>query len=153
MIIDLDKRKVLRHGIYLLLATIVSSVSKVFASWPKSIFNEKDSNRAIAALIENDDAKESEQIFIKTPEIAENGGVVPVTISTDLKNVNKISILVENNPSPLTSSFQFNDQLSPYVSTRVKMAKTSDIIAVVNTDNGNFRAARNVKVTIGGCGG
>ena len=96
----------------------------------------------------------SDAIHIKAPEIAENGAVVPVTVDTSIENVNKISILVDNNPSPLTSSYDINPNLEAYVSTRVKMAKSSNIVAVVSTtDNQHFTASKKIKVTIGGCGG
>ena len=151
--INLNKRKFIKHTLSLLTATILANAAKVFAAWPQELFDEKNSDSAINSLVSNGNIKESEEISIKAPDIAENGGVVPVTVSTDLEKVKNISIFVENNPSPLTSSFNFNDQLTPYISTRVKMAKTSNIIAIVTTEEGNFRASRNIKVTIGGCGG
>ena len=151
--INANKRIFIKHTISLFITVIIANATKVFAAWPQELFNEKNSDVAINSLANNGDIKESELITIKAPDIAENGGVVPVTVSTDLEKVRNISILVENNPSPLTSSFNFNDHLTPYVSTRVKMAKTSNIIAIVTTENGNFRASRNIKVTIGGCGG
>lgn len=151
--ININKRHFLKYIVSLFIAIVITNVTKVFAAWPHKLFNEKNSDVAIKSLVNNGDIKESEQITIKAPDIAENGGVVPVTISTDLEKVNNISILIENNPSPLTSSFNFNNRLTPYVSTRVKMAKTSNVIAIVTTENGSFRASRNIKVTIGGCGG
>ncbi len=153
MMTNTNKRNFIKYTISIFITTTIASAAKVFAAWPQNLFSEKNSDNAINSLVNNGDVKESEQITIKAPDIAENGGVVPVTVSTDLENVKKIAIFVENNPTPLTSSFDFNQHLTPFVSTRVKMAKTSNIIAVVTTGNGNFRASRNIKVTIGGCGG
>ncbi|MFK8026568.1 MAG: thiosulfate oxidation carrier protein SoxY [Gammaproteobacteria bacterium] len=80
--------------------------------------------------------------------------MVPITVNTTIDNVNMISILVDNNPSPLTSSYDINPKIEAYVSTRVKMAKSSNIIALVSTsDNQHFTASKSIKVTIGGCGG
>ena len=148
-----NKRAFIKNILSVFMATTLGCISKIFAAWPQDLFNEKNSDQAIKLLIDRGEIRESDLITIKAPDIAENGGVVPITVSTQLDNVKNISILIENNPSPLTSSFVINDQLTPYVSTRVKMAKTSNVIAIIATDNGNFRASRNIKVTIGGCGG
>jgi sulfur-oxidizing protein SoxY len=87
------------------------------------------------------------------PEIAENGAVVPVTISTTLENVESISIVVRNNPRPLAASFEIPAGTLPDVSSRIKMGETSDVIAVVRTNTGIYSTSKQVKVTIGGCGG
>ena len=150
---SLDKRKFIKNTITILFAAASANAFKVLAGWPRELFTSKNSQQIIKSLANDSSIAESDLIMIKAPDIAENGGVVPVTVSTELDKVKKISILVENNPNPLTSSFDINDQLNPYVSTRVKMAKTSNITAIVTTDNGYFRASRNIKVTIGGCGG
>lgn len=150
---SLNKRKFIKQFVYTSIAAALVNVSQIFAAWPKDIFNERSSDRAMDSITSNGDIIESELITIKAPDIAENGGVVPVTVSTKLEKVKNISILVDNNPSPLTSSFNFNERLTPYVSTRVKMAKTSNITAIVTTESGYFKASRSIKVTIGGCGG
>ncbi len=150
---NLNKRIFIKQ-LTTLFATVASiNISKVMANWPSELFLGKNNSKVIDSITNGSDISESELIEIKAPEIAENGAVVPITVSTELTNVKRISILVENNPSPLISSIEINDQLSPYVSTRVKMAKTSNIIAIVSTDSGHFSATKNVKVTIGGCGG
>ena len=148
-----DKRKFIKSAISLFIAASSAHISKILAAWPSDLFNTKNSDHVIDALVDSNKINESELITIKAPDIAENGGVVPVTVNTELEKVNNIAILVENNPSPLISSFNINSRITPYVSTRVKMAKTSNIIAVVTTDDGYYRASRNIKVTIGGCGG
>ena len=96
---------------------------------------------------------ESSAISMKAPEIAENGAVVPVTISTTLPNVESISIVVEKNPRPLAASFEIPPGTLPEVSSRIKMGQTSQVMAVIKTDSGVFSASKEVKVTIGGCGG
>ena len=147
-------RRIFVKQLTTLLAAITSiNIGKVMANWPSELFLGKNNVQVIKGITSDSSISESELIEIKAPEIAENGAVVPVTVSTDLPNVKKISILVENNPSPLVSSIEINEQLSPYISTRVKMAKTSNIVAIVSTNEGHFSAARNIKVTIGGCGG
>ncbi len=126
----------------------------VFSAWPKELFHSKNIDQLINQITNGSVISQSENIHIKAPEIAENGAVVPISVNSDLPNVNRISILVENNPSPLTSSFDINSQLEAYVSTRVKIAESSNIIAIISTsDNQFFTASRSIKVTIGGCGG
>jgi sulfur-oxidizing protein SoxY len=129
-------------------------LTKALASWPDKLFNAKSANDVVASLTQDKPIQASDKINIKAPEIAENGAVVPVTVETDLPGIKTISILVDNNPSPLTSVFNLSDHLLPFVSTRVKMAETSQVVALVENQQGDFfSAARSIKVTIGGCGG
>jgi sulfur-oxidizing protein SoxY len=89
----------------------------------------------------------------KAPKIAENGAVVPITIdASKIDNVKSVSIIIEANSTPLAASFAFSGALG-YVSTRVKMGKSSNVIALVETDKGLYKKVQEVKVTIGGCGG
>lgn len=104
-------------------------------------------------LINATDSKESTDINLKVPEIAENGSVVPLTISSTLANVSTISVVVKDNPTPLAAIFTIPEGTKAEVSTRIKMAKTSEVIALVQTKDGLFSAKQEVKVTIGGCGG
>jgi sulfur-oxidizing protein SoxY len=87
------------------------------------------------------------------PDFAENGAVVPVTVSSTLSNVEAISIIASNNPSPLTSTYVLTSASVPFVSTRIKLGKTSNVMAVVKADGKLYSASKEVKVTIGGCGG
>jgi len=97
--------------------------------------------------------EESKDITIKAPEIAENGAVVPVTISTTIAGATEISILVANNPTPLAGTFKLGEGVEAMASTRIKMGKTSDVIALVKAGDKVYSAKQEVKVTIGGCGG
>lgn len=148
------KRTFLYQTFGLFALSLFSGINSVIAGWQKELFNQASAEELINSLTNNAELIASDAIHIKAPEIAENGAVVPITVDTSITNVNKISILVDNNPSPLTSSYVINPQLEAYVSTRVKMAKSSNIIAVVSTtDNQYFTASKSIKVTIGGCGG
>jgi sulfur-oxidizing protein SoxY len=95
----------------------------------------------------------SGDIKIKAPDIAENGAVVPVSVSTSLGKVDSIAVIAEKNGTPLASNFKLGANAIPNVSTRIKMGKTSDVIAVVKANGKAYSARKNVKVTIGGCGG
>ena len=125
----------------------------VLAAWPKAAFEAKSIDSATKALLGSSDLSASSAIKIKAPAIAENGAVVNIAVNTTLKNVSSISILVEKNASPLTSSFNLSSVTLPFVKTRVKVAKTSSVIAVVKSGGKLYSAGREVKVTIGGCGG
>ncbi|MFK7794692.1 MAG: thiosulfate oxidation carrier protein SoxY [Gammaproteobacteria bacterium] len=148
------KRTFLQRSTSLLTFSLFSGMHSVFADWQKELFDHADSDKLISSLTNNAELVDSNAIHIKAPEIAENGAVVPVTVEASINNVKNISILVDNNPSPLTSSYDINPKLEAYVSTRVKMAKSSNIIALVSTTgNKYFTASKSIKVTIGGCGG
>ena len=125
----------------------------VMAAWPKAAFEAKGVDSAVKSLLGSSDLTASGDISIKAPPIAENGAVVNIAVSTKLKNVSSISILVEKNAQPLTSSFNLASVTEPFIKTRVKVAKTSSVIAVVKSGGKLYSAGREVKVTIGGCGG
>jgi len=125
----------------------------VLAAWPEKAFSAKSVDDSMNALFKSVNHKPSGDIKIKAPDIAENGAVVPITVSTSLSKVESITVLVEKNPSPLAASFDLAANTEGFVSTRVKMGKTSDLIAIVKSGGKLFSATKQVKVTIGGCGG
>jgi sulfur-oxidizing protein SoxY len=125
----------------------------LLANWPEAAFKAKDQAQALKDLLGSDAVETTEAINIKAPDIAENGAVVPVTVSTDMEGVKSITIFAAKNQTPLIASFDLSEHATPFVSTRIKMAETADIIAVVQTGDGLFSNAKSVKVTIGGCGG
>lgn len=125
---------------------------EVFAAWSEAGFGAKSMKEGMSA-IGLDGASESADINIKAPDIAENGAVVPITVSTTAANVELIALFVEKNPQPLTCSYELTSGCEGYVSTRIKMGETSDIVAVVKAGGKTTMARKTVKVTIGGCGG
>lgn len=97
---------------------------------------------------------ESKDVTLTAPDIAENGAVVPMAVASTLPNLKHLLVLVEKNPSTLVAKFDVSDALDPAFSTRAKMGQTSDVYAVAITkDNKAFFAKKEVKVTLGGCGG
>jgi len=124
----------------------------LFAARPDKAFQSTDAAGAIAELF-GDTATASDQVTMKIPDIAENGAVVPVTVSTDIENVESISLLVVNNPTPLASTVNFGPRSLPNVSVRIKMGQSSPVIAIVKADGKLYSTEKEVKVTIGGCGG
>ena len=125
----------------------------VLAAWPEAAFKAKDVAGALKAAMGSDTTAASGDIKIKAPDIAENGAVVPVTVSTSIGGVESIAILAEKNPVPMSASFDLGKSAQGYVATRIKMGKTGDVVAVVKAGGKLYAARKGVKVTIGGCGG
>ncbi|MCG8426761.1 MAG: thiosulfate oxidation carrier protein SoxY [Chromatiales bacterium] len=125
----------------------------VLAAWNKEAFTAKDTPTAMNSLFGADQAEESGDIKIKAPDIAENGAVVPITVSTGMAGVESIAIIASNNPVPLVANFGMGEGSSGFVSTRIKMGKSGDVVAVVKAGGKLYTAKKGVKVTIGGCGG
>jgi sulfur-oxidizing protein SoxY len=97
---------------------------------------------------------ESKDIVLTAPDIAENGAVVPIAASSALPGVRRIAFLVDKNPTTLAGMFDFTDLVETSISTRIKMQQTANVIAVAITDDGKVLfAQKEVKVTLGGCGG
>jgi len=133
-------------------AGLFRSPSALAAVWNKSGFDAKAAADALKSLgVAN--AQPSKEIVLTAPDIAENGAQVPVTITSRIPNTQSISIIVDKNPFPLNSSYDFANGAESYVSTKLKMGQTSNVIAVVKADGKFFTATREIKVTIGGCGG
>jgi sulfur-oxidizing protein SoxY len=124
----------------------------VIAAWNEAAFKAKSIDGALKAAMGEASNTASDAIKIKAPDIAENGAVVPVSVATDM-NAESIALLAEGNASPLVATFAMGEGAIADVSTRIKMGKTSDVIAVVKADGKLYSARKSVKVTIGGCGG
>jgi sulfur-oxidizing protein SoxY len=122
------------------------------ADWNKAAFDTKSLNDAVKAL-GGGSATESKDITITSPDIAENGAVVPFTISSKLPKTETMAVLVEKNPNILAANFAIPEGTEPWVNTRVKMGQTSNVIALVKADGKYYYTAKEVKVTLGGCGG
>jgi sulfur-oxidizing protein SoxY len=125
----------------------------VLAAWPKSAFEAKSVDDALNSLLGSSSTSASGDIKIKAPDIAENGAVVPVTITTSIGSIESISIVTKNNGTPLAASFNMASNTKGFISTRIKMGKTSDVMAVIKAGGKSYVAQKNIKVTIGGCGG
>jgi sulfur-oxidizing protein SoxY len=95
---------------------------------------------------------ESKEIVITAPDIAENGAVVPIAVTSRLAKTQQISIVAEKNPFPLAATFDLEAGGEGYVSARIKMGQTSDVWAVVKADGKYYVARKEVKITVGGCG-
>ena len=122
------------------------------AEWPKDAFTAKKLEDAVQALFGSTAMSPSASIKLKAPAQAENSAQVQIQVTADLPNVEAIAILVEKNPSPLVAHASFQGA-EGYFSARMKMAQTSDVVAVVKSGGKLYTARQNIKVTVGGCGG
>ena len=123
------------------------------AAWPQAAFEAKNMGDLMKALGASAPA-ESKDVSITGPDIAENGAVVPVGAATTLAGAKRLLLLVEKNPAMLAAVFDLSDAVEPAISTRVKMGQSSNVFAVaITADNKVLYAAKEIKVTLGGCGG
>lgn len=154
---DHQRRDVLRFGTVLGLAVAAGVLRPEEAlaaqeQWNKQAFDGHTVDDVVKAL--NGSAPvDSADIALVAPDIAENGAVVPVGVVSKLPKTTQISILVPNNPNALSALFDLPEGALPDIATRIKMGKTSDIYALVKADGKYYAAHKNVKVTLGGCGG
>jgi sulfur-oxidizing protein SoxY len=122
------------------------------AAWNKAAFDTKSVDDTVKAL-GGASAAQSGDIAITAPDIAENGAVVPVGVTSKIPNTQAIYILVEKNPNTLAAGFAIPAGTEANIATRIKMGQTSNVYAVVKADNKFYTASKEVKVTLGGCGG
>ena len=123
------------------------------AAWSQAAFEAKTMSDLMKALGTSGPA-ESKDVSITGPDIAENGAVVPVGAATTLAGAKRLLLLVEKNPNMLAAVFDLTDAVEPSISTRVKMGQSSNVFAVaITADNKVLYAAKEIKVTLGGCGG
>ncbi|WP_372526685.1 thiosulfate oxidation carrier protein SoxY [Piscinibacter sp.] len=133
-----------------LLPTVATAQTATFNTAAFDAKNMADLMKALGASAPT----ESKDVTIQGPDIAENGAVVPLGASTTLAGVKRMLLLVEKNPSMLSAMFDFTDAVETSISTRVKMGQTSNVIAVAMTNDGRVLfAQKEIKVTLGGCGG
>ena len=153
-----DRRKVLKStgGMAVMGLALAAGLFKPGSAWAqawnKDAFATKDMAGTVKAL-GGTTAAESKDIVITSPDIAENGAVVPFTISSNLPKTESIALLVEKNPFPLLAHFTLSNGAEGYVNTRFKAGQSSVVKAVVKAGGKTYVASREVKVTIGGCGG
>ena len=121
-------------------------------AWNKAAFETKSLDDTVKAL-GGAGVAQSADIAITAPDIAENGAVVPVAVASKIPNTQWIYVLVEKNPNSLAAGFGIPAGTEPNIATRIKMGQTSNVHAVVKADNKFYVATKEVKVTLGGCGG
>ena len=152
-----QRRNVLKSGSGAALLSVLAAAGIIkpgiaLADWNKAAFEAKNMADTLKALGASTPA-DSKDIQLTAPDIAENGAVVPIGIASTLPNVTMVAIMIEKNPSTLAASFTLPAGTEPNIQTRVKMGQTSNVYAVVKSDGKFFMTSKEVKVTMGGCGG
>lgn len=125
---------------------------RALAAWNKEAFQAKTAAEALRSLGIASSA-ESKDVVIDAPQIAENGAVVPVEITSNVPNTKSIALVIEKNPFPLTAKFDFSEGAAPYVKVNVKVGESSFVRVLAEAGGKFYAASKEVKVTIGGCGG
>ena len=154
-----QRRKILSHSARVAAALAAAgwlpqvALAQQGGAWNKAAFDAKAMDELMKAL-GSSAPTESKDVTLTAPDIAENGAVVPVAVASSLPGVKKLIVLVEKNPSLLSASFDVTDAVEPNFGTRVKMGQSSDVYAVaIMADGKALFARKEVKVTLGGCGG
>jgi sulfur-oxidizing protein SoxY len=122
-------------------------------TWNKAAFDTHSLTDTMKALGGGDPAQSKDIVFFQTPEIAENGAVVPIGVTSNIPKTESIAILIEKNPNLLAAVFDIPAGTEASISTRVKMAQSSNVYALVKADGKYYVAVKDIKVTLGGCGG
>jgi sulfur-oxidizing protein SoxY len=157
---NLQRRQALKTGGGLTLMSLVAAAgwlpeahAQVTNVWNKAAFDSKSMDDTMKALGGGAPTQSKDIVFFQTPDIAENGAVVPIGITSNIPKTESIAILVEKNPNMLAAVFDIPPGTDPSLSTRVKMGQSSNVIALVKADGKYYTAAKEIKVTLGGCGG
>lgn len=151
---DIKRRKFLKHSIvftatgFVLLETELSQ-----AEWKAADFAPGPFDATMKQLLKGKPIVETNKIDLNIPEIAENGALVPVTVTSSLQDIRRIALVVEQNPVPLAIQAQLMPELLPFLSARLKIASSSFVYAIVEDEKTCYSVKKKVKVTIGGCGG
>jgi len=125
---------------------------RALAAWNKEAFQAKTAADALKNLGIASSA-ESKDVLIDAPQIAENGAVVPIEITSNVPNTKSIAIVIDKNPFPLAAKFDFSEGAAPYVKVNVKLGESSFVRVLAEAGGKFYSASREIKVTIGGCGG
>jgi|SRR5690242_5807986 sulfur-oxidizing protein SoxY len=142
----------LRRALAAALLLGLAAPLRALAAWNKDAFGAKTPGDALKHLGVSG-ATPSADVHIDAPQIAENGAVVPIEISSAVAGTNALIVVIEKNPFPLTARFDFKEGALPFVKLNVKMGETSDVRVLAEAGGKHYFATHEVKVTIGGCGG
>ncbi len=151
------RRRLLRAGFTAgalaaaLAAGLLTPLRVLAGEWPKAAFDDTDVEAAMrdAGIV---DPAATEDIVLKAPEIAENGAQVPIEVQSNIADTRVLYLFVDKNPQPMAGTFEFMGGAEPFISTRIKMGETSNLRVVAQAGGKYFMVAREIKVTIGGCG-
>ena len=141
-----------RRSLLAVLGLLLAKPLTVLAAWNEQAFGAKTAADALKSL-GTPSAEASGGIVIEAPQIAENGAVVPIEVTSNIQGTTSLAVLVEKNPYPLVAKFDFMEGALPFVKINAKMGETSDVRVVATAGGKHYQATKEIKVTIGGCGG
>jgi len=144
--------KPLRRTLLGALGALLLKPLAALAAWNQEAFGAKTPQDALKGIGASN-AAATKDIVIEAPQIAENGAVVPIEITSNIPGTTSIAVMIEKNPFPLAAKFDFLEGALPYVKLNVKMGETSDVRVVAAAGGKHHSATKEIKVTIGGCGG
>ena len=156
---DTDRRHALKAGGAWTLVALVAAAgwlkpgTAAAEGWNKDAFDTHSMDETLKALGGHAPVPSKDVVFFSTPDIAENGAVVPIGITSSVPKTESIAILIEKNPNMLAAVFDIVPGTDPSLSTRIKMGQTSNVYALVKADGKYYVASKEIKVTLGGCGG
>ena len=148
----LQARRTVLLGLAAALGAVLLRPVRALAAWNQGAFQAKSTVDAMRAL-GMQGAEESKDIVIRAPDIAENGAVVPIDVTSGIPGTTSISVFIEKNPFPYTGTFDFAAGAVPFVHLRAKVGESTPVRVVVAAAGKFYTTAKEVKVTIGGCGG
>ena len=154
-----QRRQVLKQGGGVTLLTLVAAAGwlaprdALAQAWNKAAFETQSMDDTMKALGGGVPVPSKDIVFVSTPDIAENGAVVPIGVTSNVPKTESIAILVEKNPNMLAAVFDIPAGTDPSLSTRIKMGQSSNVYALVKADGKYYVASKEIKVTLGGCGG
>ncbi len=123
----------------------------LFAAWPKKLFSHQRHQSTLSELLQGEPLIASDQVNLKIPPISQNGVEVPVSIKTTLQQVERIIVIVENNPNPMVAEYLFSASTIAYIATRIKMNATSPVHAIVKAGGKYYGTTETVTIKRGGC--
>ena len=148
----IQTRRTITLGLVAALGAVLLKPVRALAAWNDGAFKARSTMDGMKALgISN--PQDSSDIVIRAPDIAENGAVVPIDVTSNIPGTTSIAVFIEKNPFPYTGSFEFAAGAVPFVHLRAKMGETSPVRVVVAANGKFYTTTKEVKVTIGGCGG
>ena len=127
-------------------------VSPARAAFPKQVFETASPGEAIRMALGPDRIVDSSAVVVTAPDVAETGDVVPVSVTTDLANIESITLVADNNPVPLVATYRLAPQVDGFVATRIKLARSCNVIALAKSEGKLHMAGKPVQVVMGGCG-
>lgn len=147
----MNRREMMKSCAAMLSLWVVVPLHALAAAWNRKAFESVNVEDALEGLgVKADEA--SPDIEIIAPQLAENGAIIQIEVTSRIPNTEAIAIMAEKNPTPLIANFMFTNGAEPYLITRIKMAETADLKVIVKAGDQYFSASRRIEVALGGCG-